>query len=160
NKILCRVAAEALCNLGAEAIPALKVAESDAENRVRLAVRWALSRLENPAYAAAATMLGGKPASAAGTGAPKKSATHENCERRSELRHSCQRDAFFQLENNDLWWSAKLTQISQFGATLATQKPLKAGDQITVDLHEVDSRVQRTAVARVIHSRTTSGGWI
>ena len=58
NRVLCRVAAEALCRIGSAAIPALQ--EAHADPVCRAAVHWALSKIGDSPAASADTLLQAK----------------------------------------------------------------------------------------------------
>jgi hypothetical protein len=162
NRILCRVAAEALCRIGSAAIPALEAAQADPA--CRSVAKWALGKIGPSSDDAADTVIQVKqstaPAIALGT--PVASNPGPGQERRTTPRFPCCREVFYQLltsQGQDLWWNARIVDVSLGGSTLVLTRSVRVGDRIAVDLREAHQGVERNAVARVVHVREARGGW-
>jgi hypothetical protein len=164
NRILCRVAAEALCRIGSAAIPALEAAQS--EPVCRAAAKWALGKIGQSADEGADTVIQSKqstaPAIALATSAPAATRAHHGRERRTTPRYPCSREVFYQLmtrKGQDLWWDARILDVSLGGVALTLTRSVSMGDRIAVDLREAHQGVERNAVARVVHVGEVRGGW-
>lgn len=162
NRVLCRVAAEALCRIGSAAIPALQEAQADPV--CRAAVRWALGKIGDSADEAADTVLQAKQRTAPAIAMPAEPApaSRRGLERRQAPRFPCSREVYYQLvtrKGQDLWWNARIVDVSVGGIALVLTRPASAGDRLAVDLREAHQGVERNAVARVVHAREVRGSW-
>jgi hypothetical protein len=166
NRVMCRVSAEALCQIGKAAIPALQIAQVDPARRA--AAKWVLARIRNPIQEIADTAPRAKrrtkPAISVPPGKPAASRTQAvrrpGIERRGAPRFDCAREVFYQVVTRmgqDLWWNARIVDVSATGIGLALPRAVSAGDHLAVDLREAHDGVERNAVARVVHARERQG---
>jgi hypothetical protein len=166
NRIFCRMSAEALHHIGAPAIPALQQACSSPDTPVRLAAQWILSRLNGKPIDGHDTVLDAAKTQTAPNIAvppPAETPTKEE-ERRTAPRYDCSHDVFYQImsrQTDDLWWKAKIRDVSAGGFALEIHASIPNGTHLTVDLSEAHSGLERKRVAKVVHCRQTStGGWL
>lgn len=162
NRILCRVAAEALCRIGSAAIPALEVAQADLA--CRSVAKWALNKIGPSADDAADTVIQAKHSTAPAItlATPDSAHPRPGRERRTTPRFPCSREVFYQLmtrQGQDLWWNAHIVDVSLGGSALVLTRSVGVGDRIAVDLREAHQGVERNAVARVVHTHEVRGGW-
>jgi hypothetical protein len=59
----------------------------------------------------------------------------------------------------NLWWNARIVDVSVDGVCLHLSRTLNVGDRIAVDLREAHDGVERNAVARVVHIQLDGAGW-
>jgi hypothetical protein len=160
--VLCRVAAEALCRIGSAAIPALQAAQE--EPACRGVARWALGRIgdvDDACETVIRTKERTAPAIALATATPVAH-SRSGPERRTTPRYPCSREVFYQLmtrKGQDLWWNARILDVSLGGGALVLTRHVNVGDRIAVDLREAHRGVERNAVARIIHGHEVHGGW-
>lgn len=179
NLILARTAAAALIRIGPEAIPALQGLRDDPDHHVRREARWALKKLEGGSDAGAETFLcrpqrtpvepsvtehvplTSLPASLQATQRVAINLTRA-AERRVQTRYPCRHDTFYCFLTDlsrELWWHARICDVSEGGIGMLATRKAKAGTRLTIDLEEADAGVPRRAVARVAHCRPTNSGW-
>ena len=131
NRVLCRVAAEALCRIGSAAIPALQAARGDPT--CRASVKWALSKIGD-SDEAPETIVHVKQRTAPAIAMPTASVTPEladpvarsGVERRTDPRYPCNREVFYELvtrKGQDLWWNAAIIDVSSGGIGLMLTPP-------------------------------------
>src|SRR5262249_51656881 len=147
---------------GKAAIPALEAAQADPA--CRGVAKWALSKIGPSSDEGADTVIQVKqstaPAIALGT--PAVSHQRSGPERRTTPRFPCSREVFYQLmtrKGQDLWWNARILDVSLGGTALILTRSVGVGDRIAVDLREAHQGVERNAVARVIHVREMRSAW-
>jgi hypothetical protein len=172
NRIFCRVAAEALCRLGPDAIPALQLARTNSDPNIRNAAEWALSRMDGNTDSKADTVVENKaPTSPSIKVSPNdtsprspgvKTVIRTEADRRETPRFLCNRDVFYQvlsLKGEELWWKAKIHDVSAGGVGMMLDVPLKTSARISIDLSEAHQGIERKAVARIIFCRQLPGGY-
>ena len=62
-------------------------------------------------------------------------------------------------KGQDLWWNARIIDVSVGGIALVLTRAASVGDRLGVDLREAHQSVERNAVARVVHVHEVRGGW-
>lgn len=166
NRVLCRVAAEALCRIGPAAMPALEAAQADPA--CRPAARWALNRMSEAHDDTVDTVLHAKQQTAPAISVPTPMPDYDiparptGRERRRDRRYPCTREVFYQLmsrKGQDLWWNARIVDVSVGGIRLLLTRSVTVGDRVAIDLREAHDGVERNAVARIVHARVTDKGW-
>jgi HEAT repeat protein len=174
NRIFCRLSAEALVKIGPAAVPAVQAAFTGPEATVRMAAQWILNKLhekpaddndtmiesaKQPTSASITVPPQAEAASATATLAPAQA---KGADRRTGRRFACTCDVFYQVmtsRTDDLWWKAKIFDVSAGGAGLILHASVAVGARLCVDLSEAHQGVERRAIARVVHCRQCSEGW-
>jgi hypothetical protein len=165
NRILCRLAAQALCCIGRTAEPALLALLDDHDHYVRDEARWALDHLQRAPRRAPKTQV--QRAIDVGTAADVRtkvvsiSPAHSH-ERRCEARFPCTRSTICReltVPALDVWWPAKICDVSTAGISLVVARQTIPGVRLAINLVEADVRVHRRPLGRVMHCRQIEKNW-